>query len=387
MRHLKKASHTLIFAIPLLALSMLGGCISTPESSAREQANPALDTRQQLGKRLFFEQRLSTPEGQSCSSCHNPAVGFANPETGLPVSRGAHHDRFGNRNDMPVAYAAFAPPLHYNKEDEVWVGGLFWDGRVNSLEEQAKGPPLNPLEMANSDVTAIAGKLRKLDYAALFNEVYGEDALANEQQAYAHMADAIAAYQRTTEVSPFTSKYDYFLQGQAQLSEQESRGLAIFEDEKKGNCAACHPSQPGADGAPPLFTDYTYDNLGVPKNPENPFYLLPPDLNPAGKDFVDSGLGKTLKDPSHNGKFRVPTLRNIAVTGPYMHNGVFKTLFSVVAFYNTRDVIDWPAAEVADNVNREELGNLGLSNTEMEDLVVFMRTLTDGWQPARAADR
>lgn len=367
-------------AIPvLLVLMLIGGCIHSPEPVTDVALESAFSTREKLGKLLFFDDTLSTPVGQSCSSCHDPDRGFANPDIGLPVSRGAHAGRYGNRNDLPAAYAAFAPPLHYHKSDEVWVGGLFWDGRVNSLAEQAKGPPLNPLEMANPDLATIAGKLRRLSYAPLFEQVYGEGALSDPEQAYEHMADAIAAYEKTSELSPFSSKYDYWLRGQAQLSAQELRGLEIFEAEDKGNCAACHPSRPADDATPPLFTDYTYDNLGVPKNPENPFYTLPAELNPDGWSFIDTGLAKTLKDPAQNGKFRVPSLRNVAVTAPYMHNGVFKTLFTVVAFYNSRDVADWPAPEVAQNINADELGNLGLSNQQQEDLVAFMKTLTDGW--------
>ena len=193
------------------------------------------------------------------------------------------------------------------------------------------------------------------------------------------MSNAIEAYEKTSEVSPFNSKYDHWLRGETELNEQELRGLKLFEAEDKGNCAACHPSKPAEDGSPPLFTDFTYDNLGVPRNPENPFYSLPPELNSDGFAFVDLGLGKIVTDPAQNGKFRVPTLRNVAVTDPYMHNGVFKTLFSVMAFYNTRDVTEWPAPEVAENVNMEELGKLGLTNQELEDLVVFLRTLTDNW--------
>lgn len=179
----------------------------------------------------------------------------------------------------------------------------------------------------------------------------------------------------------FDSKYDYFLKGKAQLSEQEIRGMGLFVSERKGNCAACHPSAPAPDGTPPLFTDFTYDNLGVPGNPENPYYTLSRDLNPDGFDYVDLGLALTVNDPAENGKFRVPTLRNVALTPPYMHNGVFKTLYQVVAFYNTRDVGPWPPPEVAENVNDEELGDLGLTNQEIEDIVAFLNTLTDGWEP------
>jgi len=155
----------------------------------------------------------------------------------------------------------------------------------------------------------------------------------------------------------------------------------LFEDENKGLCAECHPSGPGPNQEPPLFTDFTYDNLGVPKNPENPYYYLPKSLNPDGEQFVDLGLGSIVEKLEENGKFRVPTLRNVAVTAPYMHNGVFKTLRQVVVFYNTRDVGPWPAPEVPQNVNREELGDLGLAEQEVDAIVAFLRTLTDGYEP------
>ncbi|MBU2645992.1 cytochrome-c peroxidase [bacterium] len=369
-------------------MSILVSCSRWQADSSKEKIistsnisiDPAFSTKERLGKLLFFEKSLSTPPGQDCSSCHSPELAFADPITDLPVSKGARAGVYGNRNDMTVSYSAFIPPLHFNKEEGLWMGGLFWDGRANTLAEQAKGPPLNPLEMANPDTLTIARKLRALSYAALFNEVYGPDALSDTDTAYNNMADAIEAYEKTSEVSPFSSKYDFWLRGEAELSEQELRGLKIFEAEDKGNCAACHPSRPAKDGSPPLFTDFTYDNLGTPRNPENPFYSLPKELNPDGFSFVDLGLGATVKDPAQNGKFRVPTLRNVAVTPPYMHNGAFKTLFSLMAFYNTRDVSKWPAPEVAENVNREELGNLGLTNLELEDLVAFMKTLTDGWK-------
>jgi cytochrome c peroxidase len=378
---------SLLIFMTLVAVCILGGCKSPQRdysngkvsNSSTVSVDSAFSIKERLGKLLFFEKSLSTPPGQSCSSCHAPEVAFADPETELPVSKGARPGIYGNRNDMTITYAAFVPPLHRNKEEGIWVGGLFWDGRANSLAEQAQGPPLNPLEMSNPDTLTIAGKLRALGYAGLFTEAYGADALRNPGIAFTNMADAIEAYEKTSEVSPFSSKYDYWLRGETELSKQELRGLKLFEAEDKGNCAACHPSSASEDGSSPLFTDFTYDNLGVPRNPENPFYSLPPELNPDGFAFVDFGLGKTVNDPAQNGKFRVPTLRNVAVTPPYLHNGVFKTLFNVVAFYNTRDVAKWPAPEVAENVNKEELGELGLTNQELEDIVAFLRTLTDGW--------
>jgi len=384
---LKRFYLQLFRIITLIALCILGGCKDAQRdySEGKDSAtstvsvDSAFNIKERLGKLLFFEESLSTPPGQACSTCHSPEIAFADPESDLPVSKGARPGLYGNRNDMTIAYAAFVPPLHRNKEEGIWVGGLFWDGRVNSLAEQSQIPPLNPLEMANPDKLTIAKKLRVLSYAALFNEVYGPYALSNPDTAFTNMADAIEAYEKTSEVSPFRSRYDQWLRGETELSKQELRGLMLFEAEDKGNCAACHPSRPAEDGSPPLFTDFTYDNLGTPLNPENPFYTLPLELNPDGFAFVDLGLGKTVNDPAQNGKFRVPTLRNVAITPPYMHNGVFKTLFSVVAFYNTRDVAEWPAPEVSANVNMEELGEMGLTNQELEDLVVFLRTLTDHW--------
>ena len=371
----------------LMVVFSLGGCIHWQKDKSKGKdsgstsvsVDSAFNIKQRLGKLLFFEQSLSMPPGQACSTCHDPEIAFADPDSNLPVSKGARPGRYGRRNDMTIAYAAFVPPLHRNQEEGIWVGGLFWDGRVSSLAEQAQGPLLDPLEMANPDTLTVAEKLRALTYAELFTEAYGPDALSDPGTALAHMADAIEAYEKTSEVSPFSSKYDHWLRGDTELSRQELNGLKLFEAEDKGNCAACHPSRPAADGSPPLFTDFTYDNLGTPRNPENPFYSLPPEFNPDGFAFIDLGLGKTVNDPAQNGKFRVPTLRNVAVTPPYMHNGVFKTLFNVLAFFNTRDVADWPAPEVSENVNREELGNLKLSNQELEDLVVFLRTLSDGW--------
>lgn len=346
-------------------------------------AEQTLTPKQQLGKKLFHDRNLSTPPGQACVDCHLPESGFANPNSDLPVSQGVIKDRFGNRNDLIAAYAGFSPEFHYNAEDDMYVGGMFWDGRASNLEEQAKGPFLNPLEMANPDEEAVIEKIRNSDYVDLFKEVFGDDTLQNTEKAYNMVAEAIAEYERSGELNKFNSKYDYYLEGKVALTEQEMRGLALFEDENKGNCSACHPSELRFDGSHPLFTDYTYDNLGVPKNAENPFYYLPEDLNPDGVNFVDLGLGGIINDPELNGKFKVPTLRNAEKTSPYLHNGIFKTLREVVVFYNTRDVGPWPPPEVPENVNREELGNLGLTEQEADDIVAFLKTLTDDYDMSK----
>jgi len=364
-----------------LCLGIFGLWIATlPATEVR------LTPKQRLGKAIFFDANLSTPPGQACAECHSPNQGFSNPDINLPVSRGVHRDRFGGRNDLSAAYAGFSPPLHVDEKEGTYVGGNFWDGRADNLVEQAKGPFLNLLEMANPDAAAVVAKIRQATYAPLFLEVFGADALKEVDRAYHLAAEAIAAYEMSPEVNAFSSKYDLFLKKLVTLSPAEQRGLALFEDPKKGNCAACHPSQPGADGTPPLFTDFTYDNLGVPKNPENPFYYLPREFNPDGPRWVDLGLGAVVKKASENGKFRVPTLRNVAHTPPFMHNGVFKNLWQVVMFYSTRDVGPWPSPEVPETVNREELGDLKLTAAEIDDIVAFMLTLSDGYRlPAAAA--
>jgi cytochrome c peroxidase len=350
-----------------------------------------------LGRLLFFDATLSEPAGQSCASCHDPAAAFVDPDTARPTSKGVHPKRFGSRNTPSAMYMAFSPAFHFDREEGHYVGGQFWDGRAATLEEQARLPFIDPVEMANPDQRAVVEKVRRAAYAGQFDEVFGKDALAAVEPAYGRIASALAAFERSTEFQPFTSKHDAWLQARAKLSRQELRGLALFNDDKKGNCAACHPSQRRPDGGLPLFTDFTYDNLGVPKNPENPFYGQHKTFNPQGAKFIDRGLGGIVKQRSEDGKFKVPTLRNIARTAPYMHNGYFRTLRGVVAFYNDRDVRPackgeateaeaekracWPQPELRRNMNTEEMGRLGLSEQDIDDIVAFLQTLNDGYVP------
>lgn len=378
------------FVLPLSLLALS----SSPAPAAEDIA--ALKAK--LGKSLFFDANLSNPAGQSCASCHDPDHAFTDPDQNVPTSEGVLPELKGSRNTPTALYARFSPPFHFDKAEGLYVGGQFLDGRAATLQKQAKGPFLNPLEMANPDRATVVAKVRQAEYAPLFEQVYGAGALDKTGKAYSRIADAIAAFENGSEFRSFTSKYDYVLLGQARFTDQELRGRKLFEDEDKGNCAACHPSRSAADGTAPLFTDFTYDNLGVPKNPDNPFYSLPRELNPKGFRFVDKGLGAAVHKAAENGKFKVPTLRNIAITGPYMHNGYFETLRGVVEFYGNRDAKPvcpdeftseaealrqncWPKPEVAKNVNRDELGDLGLSAGEIDDLVAFLHTLTDGYPP------
>jgi len=340
----------------------------------------------ELGRKLFFDPALSEPPGQSCASCHHSTAGFADPDRELPVSRGVHPDRFGDRNAPSIAYALFSPPFHFDQQEQLYIGGQFWDGRAATLEEQAKGPFLNPVEMANPDATAVVAKVRQAAYAGDFDALFGDGSLDQAEPAFERVAAAIAAFERSARFRAFTSKYDHYLAGRVTLSAEERRGLELFEAPDKGNCAACHPLEPAEieNGAqvPPLLTDFSYDNLGVPRHPGNPFYTQSARFNPAGRGHVDQGLAKTTGRSEDRGKFKVPTLRNIELTPPYMHNGVFNTLREVVQFYNTRDTRDdWGPPEVAENVNTEELGDLGLSDDEVDAIVTFMHTLSDGYQP------
>lgn len=391
----------------LLALSGLAPTYaSAGETAARLQAHEAADAaalagKAALGRHLFMDANLSEPPGLACASCHSVGTAFSDARQMRPTSGGAIPVLFGKRNAPSAMYAAFSPPFHYDAAEKVYVGGQFLDGRAASLEEQAKGPLLSPLEMGNTSKHQVVAKVRGAAYASAFKAVYGPSSLDDPEIAFDRIADAIAAFERSAAFNRFTSKYDAFLAGKARLSAQELRGLKLFEDKNKGNCAACHPSRADDNGAPPLFTDFTYDNLGVPKNPSNDYYWMPGQFNPDGKGFVDKGLGAVVRLDSENGKFKVPTLRNVALTAPYMHNGYFKTLRGAVEFYNSRDrkprcaqpVVSeadalkqrcWPQPEEAENVNDEELGKLGLSAREVDDIVAFLHTLTDGWQPARA---
>ncbi len=353
-------------------------------------------TKAQLGMQIFFDVGLSSPPGQSCASCHALQQAFSAPDQSQPTAKGAVLGRFGSRNVPSIMYAAFVPQLHHDSKENVFVGGLFLDGREPTLESQSTKPLMSPLEMGNDSKSEVIEKLKASHYAALFKRVYDEHVFENVDKTFVYLAEAIAEFERSRVFSPFTSKYDFYLQGRVDLTASEKRGLAIFEQEDKGNCAACHPNQPDAEGNPPLFTDFTYDNLGLPKNPENPFYDIDLEFNPNGEGFIDKGLGSVIHDEKENGKFRVPTLRNIAMTAPYTHNGFFKTLKGVIEFYNERDkksfckntqLIEkqvlhkncWPLPEVAENINQDELGDLELTEQEIDDLINFLNTLTDGY--------
>lgn len=369
-----------------------------------------LTPKEELGKALFFE-KISSPDSMSCAECHAPSAGWTGPIPGInihgAVYRGAIPQRFGNRKPPSSGYATLSPIFHYDEEESIFVGGNFWDGRAtgerlgNPAADQALGPFLNPVEQNNPSKQAVLEQIAKSKkLAALWKAVWGEPIgyqTPGEIEAnYDRVGLSIAAYEASPEVNQFSSKFDYYLNDMAELTEQEEWGLELFNG--KAMCSLCHPA--------PLFTDFTFDNLGTPRNLENPFYEMDEvylddgtPINPEGADWIDPGLGgflATRPEWSHlaaenMGKHKVPTLRNVDkrpeddFIKAYMHNGVFKSLKQVVHFYNTRDVEDWPPPEVRENVNTDELGNLGLTSAEEDAIVAFMKTLSDGYIPAGAA--
>jgi len=373
-----------------------------------------LTPKERLGKLLFFDENLSARGNQSCATCHGSKVGWTGPDEHINKGGGVYEASipglFGNRKPPSTAYATQAPMLRLVQAARgIFVGGHFWDGRAtgeklgSAAADQALGPFLNPLEQALPDAKALVSKVCAGAYAALFKEVWGPTACDDVERAYGNIGLAIAAYEASSEVNAFSSKYDAYLAGKAELTAEERLGMTLFSG--KGRCAGCHPSRRGPKGEPPLFTDFTYDNVGVPANPANPFYANL-GANPEGKAWVDEGLGgflaETEKHRAHaaanRGKHKVPTLRNVDLRPSpdfvkcFGHNGYFKSLEQIVHFYNTRLTLPvcgganqkagidcWPAPEVRENINVIELGNLSLAPDEERAIVAFLRTLSDGY--------
>ena len=375
-----------VLVVAVMAVAMLA-------VTAVAQGATTLTPIEELGKMLFFDEALSLNGNQSCASCHAPEVGWVGPDPAIndagAVYEGSIPGAFGDRKPPTAAYGGNSPILYYDAKGGVWVGGMFWDGRATGatlgdpLAEQALGPFLNPKEQALPSAEAVVAIVQASTYADEFEAVWGADIWADTTEAYSAVGRSIAAYERSAEVMPYSSKYDAYLAKQANLTKQEKAGMNIFFG--KGKCGKCHN---GAD-----FTDFTYDNLGVPKNLENPATVADP-------MWVDPGLGGFLESAGYDeavylaewGKHKVPTLRNVDLrvaegdVKAFGHNGYFKSLEEIVHFYNTRDVPGagwmgepWPEPEYAATVNTAELGDLKLKPDEEAALVAFMKTLSDGY--------
>jgi cytochrome c peroxidase len=437
---------------------------SIEETTLARLATPPDNQVQQvelLGKLMLYDKNLSVNRNEACAFCHTPETGFTGPVSELNRTTGSYpgsvRTRFSQRKPQTHAYAPLSPVLHYNPGQGDLVGGNFWDMRAtgrrlgNPAAEQAEGPPTNPVEMGLSDLACAVYRASQRPYRRLFERVWGAQAFAiswpsNVDQVcntpgpapaadpmpvhlgevdrgravatFDQMAQSIAGYESSAEVTSFTSKYDAVLAGKAQFTAQEQQGYDLFRG--KAQCNNCH--RDGGPGEDPLFTDFTASNIGTPANPMLPFYAEGQGdaqgyvANPAGASFVDLGVGNflasghQLSQPSavdarwlplvadNNGRFQVPTLRNVdkrpypGFIKAYGHNGYFKSLKSIVHFYNTRDTLPrcgandpgegttcWPAPESSDNINTKRVGRLGLSEAEEDALVAFMQTLTDGF--------
>jgi cytochrome c peroxidase len=424
-----------------------------------------------LGKLLLFDKNLSVNRNQACSFCHMPDTDFTGPISLLNATTvaypGSVRTRIGHRKPQSYTYAPFYPALRFNSTQHDFYGGNFWDLRAtgyrlqNPAAEQAQGPPVDPNEMGFSDSACLVHRLSQSMYRPLFEIVWGEQAFAirwpagiegicskpgpapspypvplsrldrgRSNSTYDQFGLAIAMYEASPEVSPFSSKFDYALAhpDDSVLSPDELAGWNLFRG--RAVCNTCHldgtestkhspPIAPSnAASVAPLFTDFTSNNIGVPRNPAIPYFSENvPDrygytANPGGARYVDRGVGDFLRGPdvidatwksyagSFDGKFQTSTLRNVDkrpradFVKAYMHNGYLKSLKEVVHFYNTRDTLGrcrtdndpgekiscWPAPEVAQNLNTT-VGRLGLTSREEDQIVSFLKTLTDGYKP------
>ncbi|GAB3476577.1 cytochrome-c peroxidase [Marinomonas epiphytica] len=374
----------------MLAMLLVACSPSEPKKVALTQESkklvlpvPMNDPKAILGSQLFFDASLSKQGNQSCATCHDVGKAFTDPRLDAfngAVSLGSDGVSMGTRNTPTAGYAALTPLFHQMADGE-YRGGQFHDGRSSTLAEQAQGPFVNPVEMALPDGAAVVNKVKANPiYLDQFEDLYGEGAL-DKPEAYEVVADAIARFEQTSLFMPFDSRYDRALRGEIKLTEQEELGKTLFFSQQFTNCNACHQLNSSPFFDKETFSNYQYRNIGVPSNQT----LLA--HNPG---FVDQGLldHPAVNDPAQLGKFKVPTLRNVAVTGPYMHNGVFQDLRTVVLFYdkynNPKRLINpetgepWGQPEVAANIDLESL-EIGpaLNDQRVDAIVAFLKTLTD----------
>ncbi len=413
-----------------------------------------------LGKAMLYDKQLSVNRNEACAFCHMPDTGFTGPVSELNATTGAYpgsvRTRFSNRKPQTHSYAALSPVLHYNPGQGDLVGGNFWDMRAtgrrlgNPAAEQAEGPPINPVEMALPDAACAVYRASQRPYRSLFEHVWGPQAFAiawpadveqvcdtpgpppdgtlpvqldpitrgRANATFDQMAQSIATYEASAEVTSFTSKYDAVQAGTANFTPQEQRGYDLFRG--KAFCNTCH--RDGGPGEDPLFTDFTASNIGTPANPRLPYYAEQQAdargyvANVAGAGYVDPGVAGFLAgsnllshpstvdarwrrlEPGFVGRFQVPTLRNVdkrpypGFVKAYGHNGYFRSLKEIVHFYNTRDVLPhcgpndpgegttcWPAPESTANMNKNHVGRLGLSDADEDAIVSYLRTLSDGY--------
>jgi cytochrome c peroxidase len=366
-----------------------------------------LDALERLGKRLFEDAALSEPAGLSCAGCHDPKAAFTgNNGSSVPaVARGSRDGQLGTRNTPTLGYVGFIPYFHFEEQTEddgstglVPVGGQFWDGRAGDLVAQVVSPLTNPREMNNASPSDVVHKVEGSAHASLMRAVFGPGVFDDDDQAMRKIGEAIAAFERSPRFQPFTSRFDDFLRGKAELTAQEALGFQLFKDPQKANCLACHVGDESSQRPQDwLFTDFTYDNLGLPRNGAIPDNADPSDFD---RGLCNRSDLADLVPPGTDtsglcGAFKVPTLRNVALTAPYGHNGSLTTLRDVVLFYVTRgpDPRRWYGGSAwPDDLLLSDVGNMNssevpydrrpgeaprLDDAEIDAVVAFLQTLTD----------
>jgi cytochrome c peroxidase len=377
-----------------------------------------LSAMARVGKKIFFDPSLSGSDKMACATCHNPAHAYA-PANSLAVQLGGPDmKQQGSRAAPSLTYLERTPRFAIRPDTTpdpdarepakaarpiVPEGGMDWDGRAATLPDQASGPLFDPREMANRNGRTLLAKLKAAPYANELIAVFGREVFSSPDRCLAHVYLALARYQaEDRSFHAYNSKFDYCLAGRAQLTQQELRGLKLFDDPKKGNCAACHLDRPTKNRFAPVFTDYQFEALGAPRNKD-----LIANRDPT---FFDEGLcGPIRKDMATQqndcGLFKTPTLRNVATRQVFFHNGVFRSLEDVVRFYVERETQPekwYPrkadgAVEMFDDLPPVDHANVdvndapfdrprgdepALNDQEIEDVVAFLKTLTDGYQPA-----
>jgi len=376
----------------------MGETITTATPATTETTPTTAISSEKLGEALFFDKTLSKTGQTNCATCHDPEHAFIDARFQGDVNQTIFvHGAFsvgddgvslGGRNSPTAAYAMFSPT--FTEQDGIYKGGQFHDGRAATLKIQAMGPPLDPAEMQMPDKAAVVERIQQnSDYVTQFKALYGDDVFESAENAYDKMAEAISDFERTEQFAPFDSKFDKWVAGEYTFNELEQKGYDLFNSDKT-NCRLCHTvSSTGVNTEPKkeIFTNYEYENVGTPRN--SVAMNRRAELGLQAADAKYRGLGKVVDDPTHDGKSRVQTLRNIAVTDPYMSNGQFQKLRTVLEFYDfmsgkgTHDINPetgkaWGENDFPESINHEKLGaTQALSDADIDALIAFLRTLTD----------
>lgn len=366
-----------------------------------------------LGRRIFFDPRLSEPRGMSCAGCHDPGRAFAPTLSaaalaGPGVPEGSRPGRFSQRNAPSLLYVRYVPRRHFYQDDDAPApspfGGLFSDGRADTLAEQIRGPLFDPNEMNNRSPAALLRKVNATELAPDLAARFGAPVRRDPEQLVRALGSAVEAYLQSDEMAPFTSRFDAFLRTRQPLAPAEMRGLALFRNPDKGNCMTCHTlSDTSSRPERSLFTDFGYDAIAVPRN-----RALPVNRDPRFYDLGACGPERTdLKGRDEFcGLFRTPSLRNVALRKTFFHNGVYHSLEDVMRFYVERDIHPekfypvvhgkvqiyddlpkryWPNINREAPFDRKRGDQPALNAAEIKDVIAFLGTLTDGYQQTAVA--